>query len=133
MDNCDVVRRFAKEAWDSGDRAVVDEVVHPEAVPPPGYDEPGPASWHAYIDHVRAAFTDYETTIDDIFGHDDLVAVRWSASGRHTGDLLGFPASGKRIRFTAVGMARLRDGQLVEYQGETMMLQLMEQIGASPA
>jgi predicted ester cyclase len=133
MNSCDVVRRFSDLGWGAGDHAVVDELVHPDAVPPTGYDQPGPESWKAYIDQVRAAFSDYTSVAEDVFGDDDLVCVRFTTTGRHTGELFGFPASGNQVQMTGVGLVRLRDGKVHEYLGEQMMAQLMAQITAPPA
>jgi predicted ester cyclase len=52
-------------------------------------------------------------TIEDNFGVDDKVVVRWSAEMTHTGDHLGFPATNRTVRITGITIAQIENGKIV--------------------
>jgi predicted ester cyclase len=56
----------------------------------------------------------------------DRVAIRWSAGGVHAGNLLGVPATGRRVDITGIDIFRVKDGKLAE------MWQNWDQLGRSP-
>ncbi|PCJ70618.1 MAG: hypothetical protein COA62_08600 [Rhodobiaceae bacterium] len=52
--------------------------------------------------------------IVDAFGQGDKVVVHFTASGKHTGDLFGMPATGRDVRINNVNIYRLEDGRIAE-------------------
>ena len=132
-DNAEIVRRFTEEAWGKGDLAVVDELVAADAVPPHGSDVAGPEGYKQEIMHIRNGISDYRTVVDDVFGAGDRVAIRWTTTGRHTGELFGFSPTGKEVCIPGVDIFRLVDGKIAEHWGEDAMPSLLSQIGAFPA
>jgi predicted ester cyclase len=56
----------------------------------------------------------YERTLEDMVAQGDRVAVRVSWRGVHKGPLMGIPATGKRIRVSAIGILRIADGRVAE-------------------
>jgi Voltage gated chloride channel/SnoaL-like polyketide cyclase len=58
---------------------------------------------------------------------------RTTVTGTHTGDLMGMPATGKRIRVEAVDIGRVDDGQAAERWGGLNMYALLTQLGVIPA
>lgn len=56
-----------------------------------------------------------------------------SNRGTHKGDLLGTPATGKTIGFTAIFIGRIAGGKVVEAWGEADLMGLMQQVGAIPS
>ncbi|MDG9674742.1 ester cyclase [Micromonospora sp. DH14] len=65
---------------------------------------------------------------------DDLLALRWHATGTYGG---GFPGAGAPVGtpvdFTGVDLLRVRDGQIVEYWLNSDMLLLLTQLRVQPA
>lgn len=51
----------------------------------------------------------------------------------HTGDILGFPASGRRVETVTANIGRFRDGQAIEHWSEQGMLATLAQVGLLPA
>ena len=130
MDNCDIVRRFTEEAWGRGDLSVVDELVAPDAVPPHGAEVGGPEGYKAEIMNIRNAISDYRTVVEEVFGVGDRAAIRWTTTGRHTGELFGFAPTGRPLRIPGVDVFALRNGKLVEHWGEDAVPSVLGQIGA---
>jgi predicted ester cyclase len=50
-------------------------------------------------------------------------------SGTHTGDFYGIPATGKRVEFTGMYIARIADGKIVEHWAEEDAYGLLLQLG----
>jgi predicted ester cyclase len=52
--------------------------------------------------------------VEDIFGDDDSVAVRFDAEGMHTGDFFGMAATGQQTTFFVILLLRFRNGRVIE-------------------
>jgi len=52
--------------------------------------------------------------------------------GTHTGDGLGFPATGKPFETVSANLGRLRDGRAGEHRSEQGMLPMLAQVGVLP-
>lgn len=55
------------------------------------------------------SLSDIQAEVQDAIAGDDLVALRQVVKARHTGDLLGMPATGKSIQWDAVDIYRVND------------------------
>ena len=53
-------------------------------------------------------------TVDDVAIADDMVTVRGTISGRHTGTLFGVAPTGRDVVFGAIGVHRVENGKIVE-------------------
>jgi predicted ester cyclase len=78
----------------------------------------------------REAFPDLVYTIDDLIAENDLVVVRGSAEGTHSGAFFGIPATNKRVRWSYTQMFRLKDTLLFECWMDFDLLGIFSQIGA---
>ena len=55
------------------------------------------------------ALSDIQAEVQDVIASDDLVALRQVVKARHTGELLGMPATGNPIQWDAVDIYRVND------------------------
>jgi steroid delta-isomerase-like uncharacterized protein len=82
------------------------------------------------------AIPDFRHEIAEVVASGDLVALRGTATGTHSGPLAGpageIPASGKAISFPFAAWARVEDGLIREFRGYWDVLGFMQQIGALP-
>jgi len=62
----------------------------------------------------------------------DLVVSRIVGRGRHEGELLGIPATGKEVETDGIAIHRVRDGKIVEYWSVTDVARVLMQVGALP-
>jgi predicted ester cyclase len=67
----------------------------------------------------RTAFPDLHSTLDDLVAEGDRVVVRGHDDATHLGEFLGYPPTGKPVRFTWLDMFRVQDGRLAESWMET--------------
>ena len=81
----------------------------------------------------RAALPDIRSTAEDVLAEGDRVAVRWTGSGTHTGEIMGVPPSGVRVSATGIFVFHIKDGKIVEYWENWDTLGFLQQIGAIPA
>jgi steroid delta-isomerase-like uncharacterized protein len=102
-----------------------DYVVHPEEVR-------GPDGLAEMVQGYRDAFADLSVTIEHQFTEGDYVATRTTIRGRHEGDLMGAPATGRQVEFGGLTISRCRDGKIEEEWELVDMMTLLRQIGALP-
>ena len=63
---------------------------------------------------VRRAFPDLTADIHDIVAAEDRVAVRLTFRATHSGDFLGFAATGRRVEYVSHEFYRIADGLIAE-------------------
>uniref|UniRef100_A0A831WZJ6 Ester cyclase n=1 Tax=Thermorudis peleae TaxID=1382356 RepID=A0A831WZJ6_9BACT len=131
-----VIRRFyerPEEYWRTGNVDLFDEVVSPSVV----HHGPGLPSDMAGLKQVlpmfRAAFPDMRVTFEEMIAEGDVVTDRITVHATHQGEMMGIPASGRRVRFTEIHTARVEGGKIVERWSEWDQLGLLQQIGAIPS
>jgi predicted ester cyclase len=61
-----------------------------------------------------------------------MVAWNVRTTGTHTGDMMGIPASGRRIELVSPNIGIMRDGRAAEHWADQSMFQFLAQIGALP-
>ena len=133
-ENVALMRRWFKEVWNEGKTQTIHELLSPDAIGigqlEDGNQLRGPAEFLPLVERIRGAFPDINMVVEDAFGAEDKVVLRWSATMTHHGDHLGMPASGKRVRMTGITIARIRDKQIVEGWDNWDQLGMLKQIGA---
>ncbi len=132
-DNVQLMRRWFREVWNEGRIQTVYELLSPESVATGqrGADAEirGPQEFEKFVREIRGAFPDIKVTVEDVFGTDDKVVLRWSAVMTHTGDALGVPASNRTVRSRGITIARIEHGKIVEGWDNWDQLGMLEQIG----
>ena len=127
-----LVRRFYAEVWDKRNVVVAHDVFADDYV---RHDLrpsqlPGPAGQAKIAEDFRRAFPDLRFEVDLLFGEDDLVVARWTATGTHTGPWGSLEPTGKRATFSGVNIIRFAGGKVVEIWNHRDDLGLMTQVGA---
>lgn len=133
-ENKAIVRRYLEEAWIKRNVGIIDELMAP------GYARylPGQArsldreSQKQRIAGFHKALPDLTFAIDDLFAEGDRVVFHITLRGTHQGVFMGAAPTGKQITVTAIDIARLEDGKIVEHWGEMDMLGMMQQLGLIP-
>jgi predicted ester cyclase len=81
------------------------------------------------VEAFLGAFSPLQNEILILFGEEDLVCAHQRWSGKHVGEFLGHPATGREVSFTSTAILRLRDGQISEAWDEMDAAGLLAQIG----
>jgi predicted ester cyclase len=77
-------------------------------------------------------FSEQRWEIQHVIGDGDLVAVHATHHGRHTGDLMGMPPTGREVAYDYVHILRFRDGKAIEHWSVRDDATLMRQLGVTP-
>ena len=131
-ENVALMRRWFQEVWNDGRVQTIYDLLA-ENISGWGQDVPGveirkPADFVALYNRLHGAFPDMKLTVEDAFGADDKVVVRWSAVMTHTGDHLGMPATNRTVRVTGITIARIAEGKIVQGWDNWDQLALMQQL-----
>jgi steroid delta-isomerase-like uncharacterized protein len=136
-ENIVLMRRWFKEVWNEGRVQTIYDLMAENAIgvgqDQPGVEIHGPAEFVGLFNRIHGAFPDMKITLEDAFGADDKVVVRWSAVMTHTGDHLGIPATNKKVRITGITITRIENGKIVQGWDNWDQLALMQQVSTSVA
>src|SRR5262245_59445048 len=94
-ENKAIALRFG-QVWGSGSITIVDDLASPRirvAYPLMPAPTEGIPAFKEVLGMVHSAFPDIEIDMGDPIAEGDRVAVAWTMSGTHRGDLMGIPAS----------------------------------------
>jgi steroid delta-isomerase-like uncharacterized protein len=135
-DNKAFYSRMTEKVWNNGDsngnaieKFYAPDVVIHSAAPglPTGID-----GVRATVNMIKGGISGFELGIQFMIADGDKVAAKWTITGRHSGELMGVPATGKPIDFQGVSVVRIEDGKVAEIWGASDGLGLMQQLGAFP-
>jgi steroid delta-isomerase-like uncharacterized protein len=130
-ENKALARRWNEEIWNKGNMAAVDELMAGNFVwhsAPPGMapDREGFKQYAASL----LVFSDVSCVAEDMVAEGDKVAVRWSWSGKHTGDYMGMAPTGKQATMTGISIIHIADGKITAEWDEQDNMGFMTQLGA---
>ena len=113
-----VIRELHELVWSQGDYRAIERLVAPRYSihSDPGDPWDGQTldrqGYEQRVKYSRTGFPDLVFSLHEVVAAGDRVAVRWSASGTHAGDLRELPATGKRLTFSGQTIYDLKDGQV---------------------
>ena len=130
-----IAKRIVQEIWNEGNLELADEIIDADyADYVAGDGSPvGPDGFKQAVSGIRAAFPEFNITIDDMISEDDKVALVWTFKGTHKGELMGIAPTDKKVVFDGVYLYKFREGKLVERSGKRDMFNLMKQLGVIPS
>ena len=128
-----LLQRIFDEIINEGRLDVVDELFAPDFVDHgPMGDIQGREEFKSLVAQWRSAVPDVHCVVENVVTDGELAGWLVRTTGTHTGDGLGFPATGKPFETVSANLGRLRDGRAVEHWSEQGMLPMLAQIGALP-
>jgi predicted ester cyclase len=130
--NKTIIKRFVDEYQTGNDQRVLHETVAARMVNrTPMYPNApgGPAEVKAIFDMFHAAFDGFAVEVLDQLAEGDKVMTYKVFTGTHTGEFMGIPPTGARVRFAVMDIVRLADGQIVEHWGLVDQADLLRQLG----
>ena len=104
QENKAVSRRVAQEIFNGGNLDLADELYAPDYVlhdPSLPEDLHGPEGIKQYAAMTLGAFPDARVIVEDQVAEGHKVVSRWTATGTHTGELMGIPPQGGASRSRA--------------------------------
>jgi predicted ester cyclase len=116
-ENKRVARQVLEELFEKGNLEAADELIHPdfvnhEATP---NNPQGPDGLRETVSWLRGLWGPMRAEIEDEICEGDKVVARLTMHGRHLGEFLGRPPSGKEFAAEHIHIWRLEDGKVIEH------------------
>jgi predicted ester cyclase len=129
-----IVKRFLTELWEEGNQDIIEEVLAenyvdhglPEGLPP------NREGFREFADMYLSAFSDLDTSAEDVITEGDKAVLRWSARGIHKGELMNIPPTNKRVEMTGINILRFSGDKVVESWSEFDQAGMLQQLGVMP-
>ena len=128
-----LLRRIFDEIINEGRLEAVDELFAEDYIDHgPMGDIEGRDEFKMLVTQWRRAVPDVHCSVENVVTDGQLAGWLVRTTGTHTGDGLGFPATGKPFETVSANLGRLRDGRAVEHWSEQGMLPMLAQVGVLP-
>lgn len=133
--NKQLARMYPEDIATDGDLDRLEDLLAADYIEhgPFGQESHGPAEDRAQMEAFREAFSDFEAHVDEVIAEGDLVAMRLTLSGTHTGGFMGIPATGQAFEIQNMVFTRLEDGKIAERWVHPDTLGLFQQLGVIEA
>ena len=125
------IRRQAYEAVNQKNLDALDEVTASDVInhsARPG-QAPGLEGVKQLFSSLHAAFPDFRIDVEDMIAEGDKVVARVTGSGTHQGEFMGIAPTGNRVELSAIDIARIAEGKIVEHWSNSDQLGMMRQLG----
>jgi steroid delta-isomerase-like uncharacterized protein len=116
----EVARQFI-EAWNVGERHIVDELASPDLVvsythyPEPYY---GPEAFKEMLVKTHHFFPDLLIEVGDVVADGNQAFIRWTYQGTfQNGEMFGVPASGQSVEVTGMTIYEIEGGAVKREEG----------------
>ena len=131
--NKEIARRWLLEFW-HGDFSLAHELHTPDYTRHADSPVPvnNPDAYVQYIKTTRNAFPDLTFTVEDVIAEGDKVVIRWTATMTHQSELMGVPATGKKISARGMDLLRFEGGKIKETWNFPDEFGMFVQIGRFP-
>jgi len=108
--------------------AAIDQLVSETFIQHAAGGENGHEGLRAYVTYLLSAFPDFSTEVQISVAEGDWVALYSLASGTHTGDYNGIPATGLEVSVATADFYRVEEGLIAEHWNVTDMFELLQQL-----
>ena len=129
-----VMRRAFEEIMTRGNVDIIDELFARDFA---GHDTSGGTfgreEFREGVLAMLSAFSNRQVVIADQVANGDKVVTRWTATGVHSGDFNGIPATGRYVSMTGISIDRIAGGKVVESWEVTDDAGLLKQLGILPS
>lgn len=136
MENKSLVWRFVAELWNAKVPELAGEYIAPCYVRHDPLAPPGCCGLEGFLDAFRSyrdAFTDLTITVDQMVAEAEIVVIRWTMSGTHTGQFHALAATGRQITVAGTSIIRVSGGRISEEWIQWDALGMLKQLGAPDA
>ena len=128
--NAELARQIPEAVATKGNIELLDELCSPDVVDhSPFGDLEGREALGQQMRSIRDAFTDFEAAVIETVSEGDVVAMRIRLTGRHVGEFVGIPATGRSFDVENMVFTRFEDGKIVERWVQPDMLGMLDQLG----
>jgi len=135
MTNAEIMQRWFDEVWNNKNVEVIDELFAENGIArglvnEDGSDVIGPADYKPFQQKFLTAYPDLKVEVQDTVTEGEKIGIRCRVTGTHCGEGLGVKPCNKSVDFGFIGIARIRDGKIVEAWNSIDFLTMYQQLGA---
>lgn len=132
-----IALRLANEGWGTvpGWEKIWDELVAEDAIQHfCSAEEPmlGLDKIKAFESSLFQGFPNLKQTIPNVIAENDKVVYFHILEGLHTGNFIGIPPTGNRVKVTGFTMLKIANDKVIERWYETNLLEVMQQLEVIP-
>lgn len=124
-----IILNATEEVWNQGNLDAADEYFAVDyfyhAVP----EIHGAEGVKQHVAGLRASFSDFHLSLEDMIAEGDKVVSRWIGSGNNTGEFMGVPPTGRQITITGIIISRVAGDKIVEEWESSDQLGMLQQLG----
>ena len=121
--NKELVRKWI-EAWQAKDLAALEKLFAA------GYTVNGqPIGIEGVkggVQFLHSVLADISARAEDLVAEGDKVVLRWTVRGKHVGDLMGIPPSGKMVELKGTNIYEISGGGIAANHEQTNMLEVIQ-------
>jgi len=129
-ENKDLVRRYLT-AFNDRDRDTLEQLLADDVVEHGVHEDiRGSQEVIEFLNTHFELFPDYTGNAGFVTAEDDVVTVRYSAEGTHTGEYRDVEPTGHTVEWTGIAVYRVDDDRIAEVWVEEDRLGLLEQLQA---
>ena len=130
MDHAELLRRIFDEIINEGNLDAADELMTEDFVDHGPMGATGRDDFKQMVAMWRSAVPDVHCTVENVLSDGDWAGWLVHTTGTHSGEMMGIPASGRKIDLLSPNIGRFRDGRAAEHWADQSMFQFLTQIGA---
>ncbi len=128
--NEETMRRLVEDIINNKHLSVIDEIIHPNYVyRTPGQELHGRQAIRDLFTAYHEALPDLYVKIDDMICSDNKAVLLFTLSGTHQNELMGIPATGKRVNINGMTCSHIVNGQIIEEWELLDQLTMFQQLG----
>jgi steroid delta-isomerase-like uncharacterized protein len=134
-DNLQIVRRFFDDMCNARQLPLADRLFaagHVYHDPGNAWVASGPQGMKDLIGAYHRAVADAHWAVNASIASGDIVVTRWTGTGTQTGELMGIPATGRKVKVDGIWMHRIAGGRIAESWNCWDMLGMLQQLGVVP-
>lgn len=112
----ELVKKFISDIWNRGEVEMIPQVCHPSLRfnGHVGMDRVGHDGFARMVTTVREALTDYHCEIHSMVVESNKAFCRLRFTGKHTGNLLGYPPTGKTVSWMGASEFTCKNGKILK-------------------
>jgi predicted ester cyclase len=131
----ELVKRFIADIWNRGEVELIPVVCHPSLRfnGHVGMDRVGHDGFSRMVLTVREALTDYHCEIHSMVVESNKAFCRVRFTGKHTGNLLGYPPTGRAVAWMGASEFTCKNGKILKVWELGDLKSLEDQLKAQPA
>ena len=133
--NKKVVLRFNKEILEEGKAETFKEIMHDNFVnrSAPPHANKREDVFNNITNVLHKAFPDMKVEIHDQIAEGDKVTTRKAIFATHTGELMGVPATNRKVKIDVIDIVTVRDGKYFEHWGINTLQNVVAELKAAVA